>query len=173
MLKGSVQRSPFRSNAVQSQYWNNISPGTWYMAILFNLVILMNLVILVIIVNMVIFQVILDILVILMNIRARWISKLLKIKTGHMYSYVKLNFKASLFSCIFWFEAIFCCKTALLVFWPYSWENGTERAQKMEFSKIAFFGQFWSYFPTLTVKKLKVPIYQGIWPQTKKCKKTN
>ena len=39
MLKGSVQRSPFRSNAVQSQYCNNISPGTWYMAILFNLVI--------------------------------------------------------------------------------------------------------------------------------------
>ena len=60
----------FRSNAVQSQYFNNISPGTWYMAILFNLVILMNLVILVIIVNMVIFvnQVTLDILVILMNL---------------------------------------------------------------------------------------------------------
>ena len=72
--------------------------------------------------------------------RARWNwfkkIKLLKIKTGHMYSYVKLNFKASLFSSIFWFEAIFCCKTALLVFWPYSWENGTKRAQKMEFSKI-------------------------------------
>ena len=74
------------------------------------------------------------------RIRARWNwfkkIKLLKIKTGHMYSYVKLNFKASLFSCIFWFEAIFRCKTALLVFWPYSWENGTKRAQKMEFSKI-------------------------------------
>ena len=33
--------------------------------------------------------------------RARGISTLLKIKTGHMYSYVKLNVKASLFSCIF------------------------------------------------------------------------
>ena len=38
--------------------------------------------------------------------RARWIwskiIKFLKIKTGHLYSYVKLNFKASLFSCIFY-----------------------------------------------------------------------
>ena len=47
--------------------------------------------------------------------RGRWISKFLKIKTGHLYSYVKLNFKASLFSCIFWFEAIFLGKRALLV----------------------------------------------------------
>ena len=37
--------------------------------------------------------------------RARWIGpleqKLLKMKTGHMYSYVKLNFKVGLFSCNF------------------------------------------------------------------------
>ena len=43
-----------------------------------------------------------------LDIRVRWIwskmTKLLKIKTGHLYSYVKLNFKASLFSCIFWFS---------------------------------------------------------------------
>ena len=55
-----------------------------------------------------------------MCMRACWIwskgIKLLKIKTGHLYSYVKLNFKASLFSCIFWFEAIFLGKRALLVF---------------------------------------------------------
>ena len=73
-------------------------------------------------------------------IRARWNwfkkIKLLKIKTGHMYSYVKLNFKASLFSCIFWFEAIYLDSWAFLVFWPYSWENGTKRVQKIEFSKI-------------------------------------
>ena len=69
-------------------------------------------------------------------IRARWISKLLKIKTGHMYSYVKLNFKASLFSCIFWFEAIFRCKTALLVFWPSNWENGSKTVRKMRKAKI-------------------------------------
>ena len=29
--------------------------------------------------------------------RGRWISKILKIKTGHLYSYVKLNFKVGLF----------------------------------------------------------------------------
>ena len=32
-----------------------------------------------------------------------------------MYSYVKLNFKASLFSCIFWFEDSLLCKIAFLV----------------------------------------------------------
>ena len=52
----------------------------------------------------------------ILAIRARWISKLLEIKTGHLHSYVKLNFKTSLFSCIFWFEAIFLGKSALLVF---------------------------------------------------------
>ena len=29
--------------------------------------------------------------------RGQWISKISKIKTGHLYSYVKLNFKAGLF----------------------------------------------------------------------------
>ena len=42
-----------------------------------------------------------------------------------------------------------------------------------QFSKFAFFGQFWSNFPSLTAKKLKVPFYNGRWPQIKKCKKTN
>ena len=75
-------------------------------------------------------------------IRARWIwfkgIRLLKIKTGHMYSYVKLNCKARLFSCIFWFEAILRCKTALLVFWPSNWENGSKTVQKKStFWKLA------------------------------------
>ena len=38
-------------------------------------------------------------------IRARWIGpseqKMPKIKTGHMYTYVKLNFRVDLFSCIY------------------------------------------------------------------------
>ena len=68
--------------------------------------------------------------------RGRWISKFVKIKSGHLYSYVKLNFRAGLFSCIFWFEAIYLGSWALLVFWSCSWENGTQRAQKMKFSKI-------------------------------------
>ena len=53
-------------------------------------------------------------------IRARWIwskeIKLMKIKTGHLKSYVKLNFKASLFSCNFWFEDSLLGKIALLVY---------------------------------------------------------
>ena len=43
--------------------------------------------------------------------RAQWIrpseQKTPKIKTGHVYSYVKLNFRVGLFSCIFLFEVIF------------------------------------------------------------------
>ena len=41
------------------------------------------------------------------------------------------------------------------------------------FEKNGFFGQFWSHFPSLTAKKLKVPFYNGRWAQIKKCKKTN
>ena len=50
--------------------------------------------------------------------RVRWFwpseQKMPKIKTGHMYSYVKLNFRVDLFSCIFLFEAIFCCLFGIL-----------------------------------------------------------
>ena len=54
------------------------------------------------------------------NTRARW-HNLISTKYRHIISlwvnsYVKLNFKASLFSCIFWFEAIFIGKSTLLVF---------------------------------------------------------
>ena len=42
-----------------------------------------------------------------------------------------------------------------------------------QFLHFSFFGQFWSHFPSLTAKKLKVPFYNGRWPQIKKCKKTN
>ena len=42
-----------------------------------------------------------------------------------------------------------------------------------QFLHFAFFGQFWSHFPSLTAKKLKVPFYNRRWPQIKKCKKTN
>ena len=55
--------------------------------------------------------------------RARWIwserIKWLKIKTGHLYSNVKLNFKAGLFSCIFLFEAIFLGNRANKVAFPF------------------------------------------------------
>ena len=70
------------------------------------------------------------ILLLRLFIRARWILstgiKLLKIKSGHLHSYVKLNFKASLFSCLFWFEAIFLGKWALLFFCPCGRKNGSK-----------------------------------------------
>ena len=68
--------------------------------------------------------------------RVRWISKLLKIKTGHLFSYVKLNFKASLFSCIFWFEAIFLGTRAVLVFRQYSSKNVAKTIENERFFKI-------------------------------------
>ena len=43
-----------------------------------------------------------------------WAHILLKIFSGEFFSYVKLNFEASLFSCIFWFEAIFISNFGLL-----------------------------------------------------------
>ena len=52
--------------------------------------------------------------------RAQWESGwphiLNNIISGCMYSYVKLNFKAGLFSSTFWFERIFISKIGLLVF---------------------------------------------------------
>ena len=52
--------------------------------------------------------------------RAQWESGwphiLNIIISGCMYSYVKLNFKAGLFSSTFWFERIFISKIGLLVF---------------------------------------------------------
>ena len=62
--------------------------------------------------------------------------KFLKIKTGHLHSYVKLNFKASLFSCIFLFEVIFIGKWALLVFRPYSSKNVAKTIENERFLKI-------------------------------------
>ena len=54
----------------------------------------------------------------LLSTRVRWFGpseqKTHKIKTGYTYSYVKLNFRVGLFSCIFWFEAIFCCFFGIL-----------------------------------------------------------
>ena len=49
-------------------------------------------------------------------IRARWNVQCHYFYSGRVDSYVKLNFKASLFSCIFWFEDSLLCKIALLVF---------------------------------------------------------
>ena len=53
----------------------------------------------------------------MMMIRAQWDRcwgpKSPKIETGHLFSIVKLNFNVGLFSCIFWFEAIFLCKSAI------------------------------------------------------------
>ena len=72
-------------------------------------------------------------------IRARWIwskgIKLINIKTGHLESYVKLNFKASLFSCIFLFEAIFRGDWTLLVFWSCSRKNGLKLIKDVRFFK--------------------------------------
>ena len=52
-----------------------------------------------------------------LHIRAQWDRcwgpKSSKIETGHLFSIVKLNFNVGLFSCIFWFEAIFLCKSAI------------------------------------------------------------
>ena len=42
-----------------------------------------------------------------------WGPKSSKIETGHLFSIVKLNFNVGLFSCIFWFEAIFISKSAI------------------------------------------------------------
>ena len=68
----------------------------------------------------------LETLVFLYN-RAQWIGpseqKTPKIKTGHTYSYVKLNFRVGLFFCIFWFEAIFCCFFGILYLPFFTWEK--------------------------------------------------
>ena len=51
-----------------------------------------------------------------MYIRARWNFQCHYFHSGRVDSYVKLNFKGSLFSCVFWFEDSLLCKIALLVF---------------------------------------------------------
>ena len=54
---------------------------------------------------------------------------------GHMYSYVKLNFRVGLFSCIFWLEAIICCFFSIS-YLPYvTRENGQKWARKSTKSK--------------------------------------
>ena len=51
-----------------------------------------------------------------LDIRARWEHQFLNLVSRCMYSYVKLNFKADLFSSTFWFERIFISKIELLLF---------------------------------------------------------
>ena len=46
-------------------------------------------------------------------IRAQWECQNENFETGHLFSIVKLNFNVGLFSCIFWFEAIFISKSAI------------------------------------------------------------
>ena len=62
-----------------------------------------------------------------LSIRVRWFGpseqKTHKIKTGHTYSYVKLNFRVGLFSCIFLFEAVFCCFFGILYLPFFTWEK--------------------------------------------------
>ena len=48
-----------------------------------------------------------------MDNRAQWECQNENFETGHLFSIVKLNFNVGLFSCIFWFEAIFLCKSAI------------------------------------------------------------
>ena len=50
----------------------------------------------------------------IMLIRARWIKQHVFFVCGHTHSYVKLNFRVGLFSCIFLFEVIFCCFLGIL-----------------------------------------------------------
>ena len=50
------------------------------------------------------------------NNRARWNFQCHYFHSRRVDSYVKLNFKASLFSCIFWFEDSLLCKIILLIF---------------------------------------------------------
>ena len=45
--------------------------------------------------------------------RAQWECQNENFETGHLFSIVKLNFNVGLFSCIFWFEAIFISKSAI------------------------------------------------------------
>ena len=49
----------------------------------------------------------------LVDSRAQWECQNENFETGHLFSIVKLNFNVGLFSCIFWFEAIFLCKSAI------------------------------------------------------------
>ena len=79
-----------------------------------------------------------------LNSRVRWFGpseqKTHKIKTGHTYSYVKLNFRVGLFSCIFWFEAIFCCFSAFYIY-PFlhgkNGQNKPKNRQNWNMAKIA------------------------------------
>ena len=65
--------------------------------------------------------------------RTRWIGpsepKTPKIKTGHTYSYVKLNFRVDLFSCMVLFEAIFCCFFGILYLPYFTRKNGQNKPE--------------------------------------------
>ena len=67
---------------------------------------------------------------------ARWEMQLQLYDPPLLYLDGKCNSKTGLFSSTFLFERSFGCHLALLVFWPLSWENGSETVQKMQFSKI-------------------------------------
>ena len=47
------------------------------------------------------------------NSRAQWECQNENFETGYPFSIVKLNFNVGLFSCFFWFEAIFISKSAI------------------------------------------------------------
>ena len=58
-----------------------------------------------------------------------WGPKSSKIETGHLFSIVKLNFNVGLFSCIFWFEAIFLSKSAIFCRSLFTREKGPKKAR--------------------------------------------
>ena len=84
--------------------------------------------------------------------RVRWFGpseqKMHKIKTGHTYSYVKLNFRVDLFSCIFWFEAIFCCFLAFYIYPILQGKNGQNKPENQQNWNMA---KRWALLAKVTV----------------------
>ena len=72
--------------------------------------------------------------------RAQWECQNENFETGHLFSIVKLNFNVGLFSCIFWFEAIFIARFALEVFTFYKRGKNMQNWQNCE-KKTFFEGQ--------------------------------
>ena len=122
---------------------------------------------------------------------------------GHMYSYVKLNFKMGLFLAFFDLRPPSFVNLTFYVMGRFSQfggtRNGTSGAkikilrsptpqtspknpqkatlgtqigpQKVIFCHFAFFLIFLPHFPLSTGHYIKCQIYQGRWPQIKKCLK--
>ena len=71
-----------------------------------------------------------------------WGPKSSKIETGHLFSIVKLNFNVGLFSCIFWFQAIFLSQSAIFCR-----------------SKFGIFAHFVRFFYNFIIADLELKIF--------------